>query len=273
MAPLALLKNIRHLDVQPSEYIAGGDFLPSILKNSRTTLESLILYNGIDFQNLDLDDEPANDSDAPPPYLTALKSLTLSGFRLSSVAIDGAKALKSLCKTINFIALKELVIQYHDDENCLFLPHLTSLFASALTTNTPIHLRTLQLKMSDHSWNHTGLQHTAHLTHKCNLISSFNTLTSLHLPDYGQYPSSNPVNPGLAPIFLNAILKHVHLRSLRISYIGVTSSLKIPYLSAYTVGRIVDALPELRDFEFAPEESQMVSPLIQFFNLKVHHTN
>ncbi len=66
--------------------------------------------------------------------------------------------------------------------------------------------------------------------------------------------------PGLADTLLRAILEHRGLRSLAISYRGRTRrAVLIPYLSASTVGALVDGLPRLQGFEFAPERGQMVS--------------
>ncbi|CAM1501380.1 Fc.00g105420.m01.CDS01 [Cosmosporella sp. VM-42] len=64
-------------------------------------------------------------------------------------------------------------------------------------------------------------------------------------------------NPGLSDILLYAILKHENLRSLRICYSGVISGRKIPYLSVTTVATIINNLPQLQEFEFAPEEAEM----------------
>ena len=56
---------------------------------------------------------------------------------------------------------------------------------------------------------------------------------------------------------LQAILKHKNLRELRICYKGKISGKEIPYLSDKTVGDLVDGLPHLREFEFAPDEDHI----------------
>jgi hypothetical protein len=256
LAPLGGLKNMRHLDLNLSGEWGGSvnsDVMQLVLRNSRSTLEGLVLYQGTPLRDFS-PDQPADNKSY---YLSALKSLTICGVEIN------AEMITALRKAINWISLRELTLQYTEDENCLFLPFLTSLTTSALTTNTPIHLRSLKLLMSCHRhWAYTDLQQASDFRDKCAFVSSFHTLTTLDLPDYGQYPAAQHENPGLVPLLLNGILGHAHLRTLKISYAGVGSQNKIPFLNAPTIDTIVSGLPELRDFEFAPEEAQMVR---QFF--------
>ncbi|KAH8674452.1 hypothetical protein BGZ60DRAFT_373021 [Tricladium varicosporioides] len=257
MKPLAKIKNLKHLDIQ--DYSGFGNSIDrnitqSILRNSMSTLQSLVVETNMYAGNFlqDWKGKAAGMDGTTPEScsFTALKSLSLSG-----ITID-ASAVKSLHKAIDFMRLGELTIVHFNDTDGLLLQYLTS-FTSSQSTGTGINLRKLSLKMSDNTFGHTSEQKKAQFEAKCRFISSFGTLTTLELPDYGQYPDSIATNPGLADILLQAILKHKNLRCLRIPYKGKMSGMKVPYLSATTVEVIIAGLPQLQEFEFAPEEEQI----------------
>jgi hypothetical protein len=93
---------------------------------------------------------------------------------------------------------------------------------------------------------------------KCEFLSSFNTLKTLDIDDYGQYKLEVSENPELPSNLLPAILKHKNLEKLSISYNGIISGYQIPYLKPATVATILDNLPHLRDINIAPEEKDLV---------------
>lgn len=139
-----------------------------------------------------------------------------------------------------------------------FFTALAQAMSSYARSNISIHLRTLSIDMYDiDEWNVTSEHQAAIRAAKTSLIASFDTLTSLKIPQYGQYRNNVSVNPGLSDELVQAILKHKHLRQLSIDYHGVGSNLHIPYLGPKQIGRIIDGLPELREFNFAPDEPQM----------------
>lgn len=259
MKPLAKIKNLKHLDLQDYGGFRGAidrNIMQSMLRNSLSTLQSLVvetaMYAGNFLQGWESKSSGKDGTTPGTHNFTALKSLSLSG-----ITID-ASAIKSLHKAIDFMQLGDLTLVHLNDTAGLLLQHLTSLTTSYQGISAGISLRKLNLKMSDDNFMHTPEQKKAGFEAKCRFISSFGTLTTLELPDYGQYPDSIATNPGLADMLLQAILKHKNLRNLRIPYTGRTSGMKVPYISATTVGIIIAGLPHLQEFEFAPEEEQMV---------------
>jgi hypothetical protein len=255
MKPLAKIKNLKHLELQ-GDILDNRNITQSMLRNSMSTLQSLVVQTNMFAGNFLQDwENNASGKDATMREnhsFTTLKSLSLFGTMIDESVI------KSLHKAIDFMRLAELTLVHLHDTDSLLLQYLSSLATSSQVTGTGISLRSLNLKMSDNSFMHTSGQKKADFEAKCRFISSFSTLTTLELPDYGQYPASIATNPGLSDILLQAILKHKNLRNLRISYVGITSGLKVPYLSAKSVETIICGLPHLQEFEFAPEEEQMV---------------
>lgn len=262
MAPLARIKNLKHLSWQ--DY--GWSFdkpavMQSVLRNSTSTLQSLAIetneyarqfleYWGTISQASGL--TTLSETRATKHDFTALKSLSLSGVRIDEDFI------REFQKAIDFPQLRELRLTSLRDPQCLLHPYLTSVVTLRQgTTEVPVSLRTLSIDMSDDDFRDSAEQQKALFEAKCAFMSSFDSLTNLELPKYGQYKPDNTTNPGLSHALLMAIIQHKNLRVLRISYQGRISGWEIPYLDAETVGTIVDGLPHLREFEFAPEEEQM----------------
>ncbi|KAF4465876.1 RNI [Fusarium albosuccineum] len=258
MGPLDKLKNLQHLSVEDYNWSSGmgtNNVIRAILLNSRSTLRSFSMQTSSystdflkDWEKLVKLISAAASSQAHD--LTSLKSFSLSGPRF-----DEDDFLKSLTRAVDFIGLRELKLGRLSEGKDSFFNHLTSLTCS--TPSKDISLRTLSIDMSDDSLMDTPEQTQAYYASKCAFISSFGTLSTLELKDHNQYPEAITVNPGMSDVMLQAILKHENLTTLRISYRGITSGLKIPYLSAETVAKIVNNLPPLEEFEFAPEEKEM----------------
>ncbi|KAF7558270.1 hypothetical protein G7Z17_g49 [Cylindrodendrum hubeiense] len=259
MEPLGRIKNLKHLNLEAFGYnrfeVKHDKSIQSILLNSRSTLQSLAVKTSSFMSNFLQDWEKRKSEDHAttnqPHDLTALKSLTLKGQSFDEDFI------KSLRQAIDFIGLRELTLRHLSEGKHLLFNYLISLTTSSESPATEISLRSLQLDMADDRYGRTPEQLQVDFETKCRFIASFNTLTTLILDDYNQYSTQIAVNPGLSNTLLQAILKHEHLRTLKISYIGIISNRKIPYLSAETVATIVDNLPDLQEFEFAPEEEEI----------------
>ena len=250
--PLAQIKNLKHFYLRYYGYhTLEHIFVQSMLWNSRSTLQSLAIETNAYACQFLRDWEKNGEGISEQGHdFTALKSLTLSGVQIDEYFIKGFQ------KAIDFTGLRELNLGSLCDTSCLFYPHLTSITTSYQgTKDTPLSLRSLSLRMSENPSQHNSATFAA----KCRFISSFDTLTTLDLPNYGQYPSNTIANPGLTDTLLHAILKHKNLTTLKISYTGRNSGFETPYLSAKTVGAIIDGLPLLREFEFAPDEAQMAA--------------
>jgi hypothetical protein len=223
----------------------------TIVQHSPNSLEGLEMVRssvGNDlFENWD---DKFNDVESH--YLKILKNLSIQGITINE------ETLQSLERAIDFRRLRELEILHFEDPDSLLLQHLTNLTTLANNKNIGIGLRTLHLRMSDQNYGRTPERKAFDFRNKCDFIRSFNTLTSLELSDYGIYPSSNPINPGLTRPLLEGILKHKQLRTLKIPYPGISTDFLIPYLSAAEVGALIDGLPELRELNVAPQEAQIV---------------
>ncbi|KAH6890672.1 hypothetical protein B0T10DRAFT_324881 [Thelonectria olida] len=255
MRPLAKLKNLKHLSLEDhgfSSHAIGDDHvLRSMIQNSTSTLQSLDVAASSYLSNFLEDWEKKVPAVADQSHdLTALKSLALSDLSFDATFI------KSLQRAIDFMGLRELKLGHLSEGKHLFFDHLTSL-TSSRPTGAGIGLRSLFVKMSKDSYGQTPGQNQADLEAKYRFISSFDTLTALELEDYNQYSDLITTNPGLSDALLQAILKHENLTCLKISYTGVICGCKIPYLSAATVATIIDNLPHLQEFEFAPEEPEI----------------
>ncbi|RSL46394.1 hypothetical protein CEP54_013869 [Fusarium duplospermum] len=255
MRPLAKLKNLQHLNVEDYSWDSGtgkNNVVRSMLLNSRSTLRSLVMHTS-SYATCFLDDweKVVSASKSNQPHnLAALKSFTFSG-----VKIDEGNFLKSMQSAIDFAGLQELKLgRFSQGKHHLF-QYLAGLAPSA--PDKRINLRILSVNMSHNRHMETPEQKQKTFDAQCAFISSFDTLSSLELVDYNQYPQEQPVNPGLSEPLLQAILKHENLKVLRISYTGIISGCKIPYLSAETVTTIVNNLPNLEEIEFAPEESEI----------------
>jgi len=228
MAPLGKIKNLKHLSVESTSHEI--DFVQPILLNSTSTLRSLVVKTNSTPSGLLQEWEvtvSADDFLAKREHsLTALKSFNLSG-----VLFDG-NFIKSLQRAIDFMGLSELVLGHLSDGRCLFYQQLASLATSSQISSTRINLRILNMEMSyDHYWE-TLDPGKVNFEAKCRFISAFDTLMTLELKDYNQYPATISTNPGLSDTYLQAIIKHENLRSLNIWYSAINSSRKIPYLSA-----------------------------------------
>jgi len=255
MEPLATIGNLKHLSVEIGSH-NHPNVIRSILWNSRSTLRSLDITSSRDLSNFlkAWDKTVSTDVDPAPhtPTLTALKSLALC-----HVSFDAA-SFKSLQGALDFMNLRNLTLGRIPAGTDLFFQYLSRSAISAKEKGTSIGLRNLSLEMREDSYAQTpeGMS----LKSKCQFLATFDTLTNLELIDYGQYQKTVATNPGLPTALLQAILKHKNLKSLKMTYNGIISGYTVPYLSATTVGVIVDNLPELQEFVFAPEEREIVRP-------------
>ncbi|KAM6525148.1 hypothetical protein FALCPG4_010708 [Fusarium falciforme] len=255
MRPLAKVKNLQHLSVEDYSWGSGigkDNVVRSMLLNSRSTLRSLSMQTS-SYATCFLEDweKMVSASKSSQAHdLIALKSLTLSGVRF-----DEGNFLKSMQRAIDFAGLRELRLGRLSEGRHRLFQYLASVAGSA--QDKRIDLRILSVNMSHNQHMETPEQKQMDFDAKCAFISSFNTLSTLELVDYNQYPQEHVVNPGLSDTLLQAILKHENLKVLRISYTGIISGCKIPYLSAETVATIINNLPHLEEFTFAPEESEI----------------
>lgn len=277
--PMAMIKNLKHLSIEDNLYAFGcacnygrsilteDRVVRSILLNSRSTLESLcvktrsvesnFLYN---WQECSSEDESLTTENY---YLAALKSLTLSGITLD------ADFVESFRHAIKFSDLEAFTLIEAPNSKAIFFNCLIGFSSGA----SNLKLENLTLEMHQSRWARPAEEHQEEFEAICRFISSFDTLRTLELKEYGQYPSNTATNPGLPQILLRAIIKHRKLQRLKITYRGITCGYKVPYLSAETVAFIVDNLSDLREFSFAPVESEIVGCLLMINITLIQWTN
>lgn len=266
MAPLANVEQLKHLNLIDNGLLGGSidDYKieQSIIVNSLSTLQSLAVHSNIFHDNflLDLDSKTSKkDAASNQSPLTALKSLTLFGYHFLE---SDSKSLERRLGAIDFTRLAQLNLTRFRDANGLLWQYLGRLSTLSEGTQSVISLRSLSFEMSDDISMNTPGQGKEDFEAQCRFIASFSSLTTLDLLSYGEYPAVRANNPGLSSILLQAILKHKNLKTLRIRYKnGAKNNCKIPYLSAKTVEIILSGLPQLQEFEFAPEEDHIVSSL------------
>lgn len=268
--PLEGIKNLKHLRVALNCGSNEIHFVRSILLNSTSTLQSLVVawaaHTPSFLQNwermVSTDDALAKEKHS----LTVLKSFTLCG-----VSFD-ANFISSLQRAIDFMGLRELTLEYLAEGKEAIFEHLTNLAILSQSGARSINLRSLCLEMSNERYGMHRYAQT-YLDHKYRFISSFNTLTSLELKDHNQYPDTIATNPGLPNALLQAIIKHKGLKRLKISYYTLLPQRKIPCLSATTIAAIIGNLPRLQEFEFEPEEAEIVRNSLNSLTRITHDTN
>ncbi|RSM08941.1 hypothetical protein CEP52_004404 [Fusarium oligoseptatum] len=258
MYPLGDITNLQHLRVVShtvGEALAHDNVVLSILFNSASTLRSLSLEtNPWQLGNFLLGWEQmaseADWTDQGRVYLSSLKSLSLIGLRFNQSLID------SLENIIDFMSLDDLTIGRVATGALRLFPFLRRLAAEA---DTATSLRKLSLVMSGES----ALQHLGDLgadmefQAKIQFIASFDTLTSLELKEQNPYPVTIADGALLFDALWRTIITHQNLESLSINSMEDTGRNAIPRLSAATVTTLINNLPKLRNFEFAPAEGEM----------------
>ncbi|KAK7927816.1 hypothetical protein PG985_004814 [Apiospora marii] len=166
-----------------------------------------------------------------PLCLSSLTSLTLGSLDWDKKPPE--ETIRQMLESIDFLKLERLVILGPCTTNSPLFESLAGVFGTA---SRP-YLTTLEIRI----WMNVEAV--------VRFISSFHTLTSLAL-SYQRLLDRDDLE-----YLLPAILKHTRLETLRIPY-RKKGSEGVP-LSAQTVGAIVDGLPVLRNFEFAPEEENL----------------
>jgi hypothetical protein len=247
------VRNLKHLSMLSCNHHAMG-VIHSILLSSASTLRSLVV-EGDEYGPTLLEgwERMVSADDALSKQNHSLSALKTFGLSFTSFT---KMTIASLHKAIDFVGLHTLNIGELSHGKLLFFQYLADLMTASRQSITGIRLRHLIVEMSAAHADEPTMTKMTSL-----LVSSFDTLTDLEFGNYGQYPVTVATNPGLSPKLLQAIIKHKHLQTLKMSCSGVSSGGKIPYLSAVTVGIIVDKLPQLREFNFAPDENQSVGTL------------
>lgn len=251
IAPLVDVKNLKHLYLELDD--CSDDIYQTIIRNSRTTLQSLHI-GGYSlpqdcFQKWTENLNPArHDTCREGRDFPALKAL-----HIQRMSVD-EDFVKEFSRAIDISRLRELSIgDFSDNARLLYRRLVGGIAPKDRSYHTP-NLRTLRLYMEDmrDPTNHDELDA------RCAFIASFSTLTNLEIEGFGQYPNNQGIdNPGLPDILLKAILNHENLKSLKISYTGIICGMCIPYVGAKSINSLIDGLSQLREIEFAPDETQM----------------
>ncbi|KAK8136098.1 hypothetical protein PG984_004038 [Apiospora sp. TS-2023a] len=180
-----------------------------------------------------------------------LQSLGLSYEHMSREYPDDTDIIDSLFTAIDFSKLMKLVIDY--------LPiavwnRLARAFLKTQAKGMKPRLRSLFVNM--HSWiDSLGEGWEA----KIRFIASFDTLTTLIIPNSGSYREGTALNPAVPSTQLEAILKHKDLETLDISYTGTEPGFRSMFQSAETIRAIVSGLPRLRVLNYQAEVARALA--------------
>ncbi|KAI8651294.1 hypothetical protein NCS55_01373300 [Fusarium keratoplasticum] len=258
MYPLRDIANLQHLKVVDhtlGEALAHEDVVLSILFNSASTIRSLFLEtSSLQLGNFLLGWEEmvskADWIDQESVYLSALKSLSLIGLRFNQSLID------SMANIIDFMKLDDLTIGIVATGALRLFPFLRRLAAKPGTAK---NLRKLSLVMSsERALHHLGdFGADMEFKVKIRFIASFDSLTSLELKEQNPYPVTIDDGTLLVDALWRAIISHGNLESLSINCTEDVGTNAIPRLSAATVTTLINNLPKLRNFEFAPAEAEI----------------
>jgi hypothetical protein len=265
--PLAKLSNLEHICIEDGSWgsiaVTDEKVLQSMLLNSLSTLQSLEVRTSQYYSDFLVDWEDqvrARNPDALKQEhdFTALKSLRLHGICFTGDFCGNV--MPNLTRAFDFLKLRELKLMRLEEGQLTFFKHLQDLFSKA--DKRDIHLRKLCLEMKGPGYGYESsyAEVEVHLEGMYRFISSFDSLTSLEIHDYNMYNKNVQSNPGLSRRLLQSIVKHTELETLRFHYRHMGSEpWEIPFVSAETVNILVKNLPQLRVFEFAPQEDNLVS--------------
>ncbi|WPH04938.1 Hypothetical protein R9X50_00783500 [Acrodontium crateriforme] len=255
MRLLSEVKDLKHLNVEASG-TTSGRIVETMLLNSALTLRSLVLrIDSHDTGFLHDWEQKLSTHDRIPKSnhtLPILNSLTLTSCPMDAASIQG------LQEAINLIKLRELNVGSFREGGDLLFQHLKTLTAAAQDNGTSINLRKLFLDMSfNRPWYQQRGSETMLIEAQCDFLSSFNTLTALHIQNYGLYSDTITTNPGLSNALTQGILKHSNLKSLIISCNSICGGEVFPLVPATTVAAIIDNLSELEDLRIAIEPAEV----------------
>ncbi|CAG8978308.1 hypothetical protein HYALB_00005894 [Hymenoscyphus albidus] len=136
-------------------------------------------------------------------------------------------------RLFEFMRLNELEIMRFQDDDCLLIPYLTDLVTACQEVGLA-----QPGSVNGGWWGRLTIEsRKAILESKYRFISSFDTLTYLSLMSYA----------------------HKNLRTLRIEYDDLWRNI-IPYLSAAHVQTLIEGLPYMQEFEFSPDDTQILCP-------------
>lgn len=256
MMHLAQVQNLKHLRLREFGWTSTsrGQNLHYLLLNSASTLESLYLsitsLVPLYYSLTNDKQETSQPTRSKEPLLKALKSLYLVIYFRNSEDDD------KLMRVVDFGKLTELTLLAGSDCGNIFLQKLAQ-WSKCPTNGGGLQLKQLRLNIR-HVHEDAEKELVSSISALGTLISSFNSLEILEVDDYEDYPQvPQNAKSSLINEVSQAILRHGNLKTLKLHHNSTGTSIR--YLSAQTVGAIVNSLPHLQDFLFAPEEDEIVS--------------
>jgi hypothetical protein len=253
---LSNIKSLCHLSITLVRFSRADDIEAklgvSLILNSRSTLRSLKIKTS-SFASYLLDGLAKHAKvKGAGKILTALESFSLTGAHINE-DIKGV-----LDKAIDLTALRELKIDYQSHGVELICQYIGDVLSKAhKDANTDIKLRDLSLNMADDGWNTQPGEQEASLNAKIHLVSSFDTLTTLDLDEFGQYPEGEPER-GIHPSLIQAILKHHGLINLKMAHNGVHGGCAIPHWQPHDVANVITNLAKLKELTFSASTFNLV---------------
>ncbi|VUC25624.1 unnamed protein product [Clonostachys rosea] len=262
ISALREVKNLQHFKLQSWLTVSRefDEIIQTILLNSRSTLRSLVIKNlshktnGLRFGFLD-DWRAELGSGSQTPHFPALRSLQLIGLEKHDEGL--ARVFE---KAVDFMSLRTLHLERIRDGRTAVYRYLGDL--AARTPKEDIKLRSF--KMDNYSSNATSVERRDDMETICRFLSSFDSLTNLHVLDYNDYLAEGEdaealnVERVLPDPLHRAILNHKNLTKLALYCEEFDYRIPKPYLSLEVIASLVDGLPMLEEFEFTARPSDMV---------------
>lgn len=265
LEPISKIKNLKHLHLQNLGYydLDQKNLFRTMLLNSSTTLQSLLIWSNAysntfmsGFADIFAKDEIISQRKYAFP---ALKSLGLHGPSFNAQLISPTQ------KTLDFMALRDLSIE--GQGLTLALSNLANEARLATEKGTTISLQSLTLDMNLNEYRARREHIRDTICASASFLSAFDTLTSLEIKSY-QHHKNTSIDPLSTISLLQAITKHTNLRTLKFSHAGIISENRIAFFGASSVTAIMESCPHLKEFEFAPQEAEIVS-----FSLLLRHVS
>lgn len=252
--------NLKHLRVvgQPAvcENIRNK-VVASILPKVASTLRSLCLETEKPYHGNYLVDHmymppgPNLGAGQNRPYLVALESLSVSGIHFDDYFIE------SLERAVDFMNLRELTIGDKSSSADLLFQLLTKLATLPGATKTLGKFScVIASKLDSQRFQYPGA--ALKFQEKIRFLLSFSCLTHLELKQHRLDLHRAADDPLLSDILLSAIINHGNLTSLNLYCQGDVDPGIVPRLPASIVALLINNLPKLRHFEFAPVEEEIV---------------
>jgi hypothetical protein len=259
LQPLEQARSLQHFFLQYHSWSPlpeEQNVIQSILYNSKSTLRSLVMImnrnSGSFWKYWKENNRVEKGAQGESPIFLALELLHLSGLVVDSSTIQ------SLHRAVDFTRLRELKLGHVHNTEDIFLPYINDLLTSSPKLDKTLNLQILHIEMSEGECAEATGKMKLNFELKCRFISSFTTLKSLVINNYGRPQPPITTDVGLSDMMLQAILRHNSLEALKLSWMGVRRGHKPPPLSPATIEILIEGLSQLKELHFPLDLERIV---------------